>query len=526
MQIFLTLNFFTYLKLLITGDTFTIEKLKELKHLYKTFKHSRYKFITKDKKITNLFLQKLFNLFTSVISYKPILDSTLFNKDEKRAQLYLNNFIETHFPEEIRLKREKFTKEIMLERIMESEFPTQTIKEIENEFIAYKKFINKDNLPKIESKYYLLLKLYQLSTFNFDLFFSKFQKDYVPPAQPVYSSVDGEDVLNDLKDLYFLIGSIPQKIDLTSAFSILYTLKKEDFKSQSKSMQHALNNLFKMVSDELSPQILITMCRFIAEDSKLRINIEQKYISILDKYRKEIDERFAKNKKFVLEKYSEKSLLQDVYSLFKGKHLLKFEGYTDELAKTLQDNNFEGISGIQAIKITKTFILEIYEPVIKEIVNSLILEAFFEEKDYQRDFSNIFFAANELKDYILGFEESLCGSGKNTFSHLVSFLKNFNSSNIINQNKIINLIDVLNQKIRHANEKCAESLFKLAAFVYKIIQDYKLEKPAYIINIRNIKGKLNKEFINSLANSYNDIAKYIKIIKNFIVDLDSKKSYI
>lgn len=526
MQIFLTVNFFTYLKLLITGDTFTIEKLKELKRLYKTFRHSKYKFITKDKKITNLFLQKIFNLFTSVISYKSILDSTIFNKDEKRAQLYINSFIEAHFPEEIRLKREKFTKEVMLERIMESEFPNQTIKEIENEFIEYKKFINKDNLPKIESRYYLLLKLYLLSTFNFDLFFSKFQKDYIAPSQPTYSPIDGDEILNDLKDLYFLIGSIPQKLDLTSSLSILYAIKKEDFKPQAKPIQHSLNSLFKMINDELSPQILITLCRFIAEDAKLRINIEQKYISILDKYRKEIDERFSKNKRFVLEKYSEKSLLQDVNSLFKGKHLLKFEGYTDELAKTIQDNNFEGVSGIQAIKITKTFILEIYEPVIKDIINNLILEAFFEEKDYQRDFSNTFFSANELKDFILGFEESLASSGKNTFSNLVSFLKNFNSSNVINQNKVINLIDIINQKIKHANEKCAEVLFKLAAFLYKIIQDYKLEKPVYVINIRNIKGKLNKEFINSLATSYNDIAKYIKIIKNFIVDLDTKKSYI
>ena len=59
MHILLTFNFITYLKLLLTGDTYTLNKLKELKRLYKTFKHSKYKFITKDKKITNLFLQKI-----------------------------------------------------------------------------------------------------------------------------------------------------------------------------------------------------------------------------------------------------------------------------------------------------------------------------------------------------------------------------------------------------------------------------------------------------------------------------------
>jgi hypothetical protein len=304
-------------------------------------------------------------------------------------------------------------------------------------------------------------------------------------------------------------------------------IKKEDFKSLSKSTQHSINDLFKMIGDELSPNILITMCKFIAENSKLRINIEQKYFSILEKYRKEIDRRFAKNKKFVLEKYSEKSLMQDVHSLFKGKHLLNFEGYSDELSKALQDNNFESISGIQAIKITKTFIIEIYESSIKEILNTLILEAFFDEKEEQKEFSNVFFTANELKDYILGFEESLSSSNKNSFNFLENLLRSFNLSNATSQNRIIGLIDILNQKIKYANEKSAETLFKLATHIYQVIQDYKSEKPSYIVNIKNIKGKLNKEFINQLANSYNEIAKYIKIIKNFIiVDLDSKKSYI
>ena len=527
MYLFLTFNFFTYLKLLLTGDTYALNKLKEIKRLYKTFRHSKYKFITKDKKITNLFLQKIFNLYTAIINYKSLLDSTLFNKDEKKAQLYLNHFIEAHFPEEIKAKREKFTKEIMWERIMESEFPNQTIRDIENEFISYKKFINKENLPKIESRYYLLYKLHLLSTFNFELFFSKFQSNYIPPTQPSYSPINGEEILNDLKDLYFLIASVPQKVDLTHSLSILYMIKKEDYKTLAKSTQHSLNDLFKMINDELSSNILLTMCRFIAENAKLFINVEQKFFSILEKYRKEIDHRFVINKKYILEKYSEKSLMQDVHTLFKGKHLLNFEGFTDELSKNLHDNNFDSISGIQAIRITKTFIIELYESSIKEIINTLILEAFFQEKEEQKDFSNIFFAANELKDFILGFEESLSGSSKNSFTFLANLLRSFNLNNATSQNRIIGLIDLLNQKIKYANEKSAEALFKLATHIFKVIQDYKSDKPSYIVNIKNIKGKLNKEFINQLANSYNEIAKYIKIIKNFIiVDLESKKSYI
>ena len=187
--------------------------------------------------------------------------------------------------------------------------------------------------------------------------------------------------------------------------------------------------------------------------------------------------------------------MQDVHILFKGKNLLNFEGYTDELSKTLQDNNFESISGIQAVRITKTFIIEIYESTIKEIINTLILEAFFDEKEEQKDFSNIFFTANELKDYILGFEESLSTSNKNSFIFLENLLRSYNLNNATSQTRILNLIDLLNQKLKYANEKSAETLFKLATVIYKVIQDYKSEKPSYIINIKNIKGNIIKSLL-------------------------------
>ena len=97
-----------------------------------------------------------------------------------------------------------------------------------------------------------------------------------------------------------------------------------------------------------------------------------------------------KNKDFILEKFSEKSLQQDVLTLFKGKQLLKLEGFTDDLTKLLHDNNFDSISGIQAFKITKTFILELYEPAIKDIINTVIWKAFSVKKNIRKNFQ-IFF---------------------------------------------------------------------------------------------------------------------------------------
>ena len=107
-------SFITYLKYLLAGDSANLQKIKELKKLYKTFKSSKYHFITKDKKITEHFCNKIYSFDMWINIFKSVLDSSLFNIDDKKAHLYLNHFIESDLPENIRNKNEKFTQESLL----------------------------------------------------------------------------------------------------------------------------------------------------------------------------------------------------------------------------------------------------------------------------------------------------------------------------------------------------------------------------------------------------------------------------
>jgi len=162
MQFNIFSDLFLYFKFLISGDTTNIIKYKELKSLYKSFRPAKYRYITKEKKITNLFLQRIYTFYSHINEFKPILDTTLFDQDEKKSQLYLNYFIESNLADDIKNKREKFTKDSMWKKMMESDNPTNTIKEIEDEFILYKNFLSKTNMPKIDKEYYFLYMLNQL----------------------------------------------------------------------------------------------------------------------------------------------------------------------------------------------------------------------------------------------------------------------------------------------------------------------------------------------------------------------------
>ncbi|HRU44460.1 MAG TPA: DUF5312 family protein, partial [Spirochaetota bacterium] len=169
----------------------------------------------------------------------------------------------------------------------------------------------------------------------------------------------------------------------------------------------------------------------------------------------------------------------------------------------------------------KTFIMVNYETNIKETVNTLILEGFFTEKEYQTQFSNIFFAINELKESFLEQEEIIANSGSYSLRNLQMFLTKATSSN---DAKVIKTIENINERIRGVNKKVGELFYNFGNKIFEILQDYKSQKPLRITNIKTLKGMQNKEFIGRLVNSYNDIAKYIKIIKTYVViNSDAKK---
>ena len=516
---------FVYLKHVILGDNEALQKLKQLNDIYKVFKPHKYRYINKDKTVTNLFLMKIYAVFVEFEKFKPHLDSTIFAKDEQKSRLYLNYLIEANISEEARTKGDKFIREFMLQKMKESENPSKTIKMIEEDFLMYKNNFTRSNMPKFETEYNILYKLQHLSTFNYDLFFSKFDPYFNKTKAPAYNPVSGRDIINDLKDLYFLIGSLPTKTDLTNIFTIIYKRVSElDAPKLAKAANNAVAAIYKLCQDELNPQKLLSMCKYIDEKPKLIIPIETKPLSILDKYRHDLDERFAKNKEFVLQKVSEETTYLEIQALFNNKPMNKIKGYTDDLMGELEALGFGGLDSIQGFKITKTFINDIYEKEFRHIINSLIVESFFDDKAYQTKFSDRFFAVNELSNLLSEVENSVAETGANSFLKLESHIKSYR----INNNKSIEIkinkmIESINDKLKETNKKSAELLYQLGVHLYEALQDFKNPKPVYITNMKVIKGSGNKEFITAVINIYNSISKYLKIMKNFIV-IDTKKA--
>lgn len=508
-------DFFVYLHHLIKGDTEYLLKYNELKLIYKTFNSSKYRYITKDRYVTELFLNKMFSLFKNILICFEFLDSTVFSGDSKRKRVYTRFYIESFFSESDIEFLDKFTKDYIIKKLGDSDNPNKTISLIENEFYDFRKKITSANFPQIEKEYNFFNSIYHLCIFNYEGFFSKFDPSFSFKniKQPSYSSISGSEISGELKDFYYIIASLPKKIEVVDSIAKLSAREKgPDAAKFAKTVQQAINDIYKTLQSDLNSDIILNMIRYIESNPKVKIRIFHENLKIIDEYKKEMADNFNAVKNQVVQQFSESTFQKDVKELFGMRKLQQVEGYNDELIMLLERNGYD-IKSIKGLRIAKTFIYDLYEQSNKDVVNSFILEGFFADKEFQKEFSEAFFRINELKKIFHEKEEEICSSGSNSFKTLV-LLMGGNSK--ANDKKIRMTMSVIEERINSLIKRSAEDFFAFGKILFVALNEYKKTKPEKITNIRQIKGGANKEFITSIVNFYNAITKYIKITKPFI----------
>ena len=507
------MSIFDYLKNLLSGNTTELAKLSELNNIFKMFKNSKYKYILKEKIITELFLTKLISLSKELALLAHEFESTIFSREETKANVYLEHLINSYLPNEVASKKIKFTAETMWEKVAEAADFQKEMKSIEDDFNIYKSYFQKSRIPKFEQEYALLSKLHNLATFSFNAVFLKFDVKYSAKSglPPIYRPILGANIVADLKDLYFLVASLPPKLDLNAALTTVFSRQNEETaKETTKITMNAINNVYKIIADDLSIDKLLGLCRYIDGEPKLKIPLDTKPVSVLEKLKKEMSDKFNKNKEAIARKYTAQSQGKDIKELFKGKQLQELDGFRKEVVEIISEKDLPQINGIQGLRITKTLLNTVIEGELKSSINSLLIEGFFVEKDFQNDFSERFFNTIELFESFKEFENTICVSGQVSLKLLHSMLTLSSS----NETKIVRTIESINDKILNFNKKCLETMYIFTGRLHVILQDYQTAIPSKISNIKTLKGQQNKEFMSVIISGYNDFVKYCKIMKN------------
>ena len=509
-------NFLDYIFALFNKNSENAAKNKELKLILKKLIAKKCKYLAKDKILQQAFSNKIFSLYEQTLVLKDFFDKTLFHKDENRRKLFLYFYIDSFLSDELKKKKDSFDKNLIAKRLRESNTPQKTIELIEHDFMNFKKNYHRENMPEAEEEYNFFYHLYHLVNFDFESLFIKMDLSFNPniPRVPVLKDCDATRISDDLKDFYYTIATLRRIAENSnnSIEKLVGRYGEENIKNVADKIKNAINTIFKLLQNDLALDVILNMIRYIDDDPYMKIKVANEHVTILESYRKEIGNMFSKIKEDALAIFNNESIQNEISDLFKNIQLEKIPDYTDELIIHLDERNLE-LKGMQALKVTKTLI-KIYEENYREQINIFLVNGLFNDKEFQRDFSDAYFRVNELKGEFLMTEKEITNNPENSLTTLESLMSTPKSA--ITEKKIRMLTSEINSIINTHLRYCFSCIHNFASRMEEVLRDYKSQASLKISNLRSLKGSGTKEFIMSMAEMYSMMVKYLKLSKKII----------
>lgn len=502
-------------------DPKEIQKRKELRRIadyLKSIRPAYYK--PGNPLVLPGFASILYDFAKLLLPIYELLSKTIANPDPKLSGLYKNYLVQSRLPERERDKLKSFTYELIKERILNSVSPESELKLIGNEFMSIMKLFSTPEFGNFDIEYNQLEKLKSLCNLDYEkilnLFDSKLRISF-PKYKPSFSPVPAEDILNDILDIYYLIWGLEISLGVEKNLSLLLErLNKTNAEETKLGIKKIINRMKQLFKKHLSPTTLLFLIRAIKEDPFYTPAVDKEMHFYLETYKKKVTDQFQHIRDRIMRERRENSIAQDLKALFGNADLLKVEGYSEEFNEILSSDGFETFKYIKPLMIVKSFVLAKFEKSIRENVNKLMVEGYFESEKFQTKLSNLYYTCEKVMDGIIEFEEELSGDGKFSIKKIQKYINSYHSGK--NVAPLLNrIIQSINSKAFGIIDSTTNLFYKLATTVLEIVNDYKQNTPTYISNLKVIGGVSNREFMGNIVKDYNGLIKFVRIMKNFII---------
>jgi hypothetical protein len=173
-----------------------------------------------------------------------------------------------------------------------------------------------------------------------------------------------------------------------------------------------------------------------------------------------------------------------------------------------------GYHFVRPLSYVYSFVTEIYQGMIAEAVNEIIVGANFINKGVLTVLSHSYYALNKIPPKIVKLEKDLDtdGASAEKIKRNLARLQRDNNSRLI----VERLIQNIDKQAELIIFESIVNLKDMAKCLKNIIEDYKRVSPALVSNIKKIRTSGNKELIQNLVDSYNKIFQFLRLISKFV----------
>lgn len=491
----------------------------ELKRIYSvvsSIKPPYYRF--KNNLVMTGFAQDLYLFCQALKPLMDLADRTLAHPDLRISRRYFDYLVDLELPPQELEKKECFAYDGMKARVENAVKDDEEQEAVARDFQRFLKSLEalsdgplNADLHEVERFIEVCRHDWERTLGFFDPGASLDDSRYRPDFQPCA----GEQVLPELIDAYYLlIGFSFSENLLKKTMKVFERHAPATAASQAGKIAKLFSTLNKILSYRLSSDNLLALIRLTKRDAIYEPDTKRQRLDYIDEYRKRIVTQYERDRERLLRERHENAVSMDIRELFGGTEVLVLDGYNEEVDSYLRRESPNGFTHVKPMGILKTFVKGVFETQIKETVKKVLVEGYFDNKNFQNSLANILFQCDRTGPRVEAFEEGLKGNARVSVAAVKRYVEEMRHGKDI-MPFLTKLVDEINYKAREICEDETGLFQMLAETLGELLADYKKPSPDLVTNIRSLGGVRNKELLATLSEGKRKTETFVRIMRNF-----------
>jgi len=513
-------SFFDFLRGIFSHGGPDSIKRTELKKIYSFLAqiHPPY-YKPKDNQVLSGFAQSVYS-FRSIL--RPLVEmarKTISHSDIRIYQRFFDYLVDARLPEESRDRKTSFSYEGMKARIGNAVRSDEEFETIGREFQDFLHLVDSISIGDLDRELAEVEQFSDICRYDWDRIVGLFDPGANmdnPTYRPEFQAADGEKVLPELIDLYYILADFSFNEPL--AQNILIILNRHAPQTAMSTQRQKLDKIFTALNKSLSIRfhrdILLALIRALKQDPVYDPPIVREGADYVERYRRRLVTQFEKDRERLQREQHESAISTDIDALFGSVEVAPVDGYDEDEDAYLRKESPNGFTHIKPLRILKTFVHNNFERDIKEPVKRLLVEGYFDNKGFQNNLANLVYQCERSAGRIDEFEASLRSNGRISIVAMKRYVEEMRLGKDVSQ-FLNRLVDAINQRAREICEDETRLLQMLGEAMGDLLTDYRRPSPDLVTNIRTLGSGRNKEILGQIAEGKRQMDTLMRIMRNF-----------
>ncbi len=510
-----------FLERLFASDPEESRRRADLRKLYAILAEMRPPFYrAKQNLVLPGFAYAVLQFYSALRPLAEILRATVANSDIRISQKFFDFLIESRLPESEQEKKRFFSYEGMSERAAAALQPELELEAISREFQSFLQSITDLGDREIDFDLGEVDRFIDLCKHDYERLIGIFDPSASledPRYKPDFAPAPGEQILPELLDFYYLTEGFFFSPQLKE--SVLRLLERRSRNAIDASKRAKVEKLFvrldKCLAERLSKDLLLSLIRVLKGEPYFAPSTSRERREFMKPYLRRLSIQYEKDRERLFREQHESVIASDIRGLFGDGDIQLLDGYDEENDAFLRRESPNGFTFIKPLRILKTFIAAVFDPLLKESIKRILVEGYFENKNFQNNLANILYQCERSGNRITEFEQGLVGTGRLSITAMRRYIEEMRRGKDISA-FLSRLVDAINGRAGEIVEEEIGVFAMLGDALGDLISDYRRPSPDLVTNIRNLGAGRNKEIMGQVQAGRDRILILVKIMRNFI----------